>query len=51
MDTFVHDTYININVGGVQVWPPSQMLIAIAVVLVAVVAAVGVAIAIRTRRA
>ena len=35
-DVFVHDTYLRI--GGVQVWPPSSLAVALVIVFIAALA-------------
>ncbi len=47
MDVYVHDTYV--NVGGVQVWPPSWLLIWTGVIAAALVIAAVIVIAAQRR--
>ena len=47
MDIFIHDTYVEI--GGVQVWPPSPAPIIIAAIATVLVVAVIVVIVGRSR--
>lgn len=46
-DIFVHDAYFRI--GGVQIWPPSSLAVAVAALIVAMTAGI-VIFMLRTRR-